>query len=73
MVALIPYGSLGTYLRLMRNNVLRGFQFDTELYELDVMFQSLRRILALHGQLDQLCVDAEMSFLSFDELRLCVL
>ena len=43
------------------------------LYELDVvMFQSLRRILALHGQLDPLFVDAEMSFMSFDQLRLCV-
>ena len=30
MVALIPNGSLSTYLRLMRSNVLRGFQFDNE-------------------------------------------
>ena len=74
-VAFIPDGALRTYLRLMRSNILRGFQLYRApiLYELDVViFQSLRRILALHGQSDPLFVDAEMSFKSFDQRRLCV-
>ena len=29
-VAFIPDGALRTFLQLMRSNILRGFQFDTE-------------------------------------------
>ena len=34
--------------------------------------QSLRRKLALHGHLDPLCLDAEMSAIGLDEISLCV-